>query len=73
MSDPAFDWGPEDRYRSDHGRGPYTARILCATDKLATMERWRGGDEPKPRQRLVRFDASIKQLSRGSLGWRRVR
>lgn len=61
-----FEWSREDRYRSNGGRGPLTARILCATNKTVTMERWADGAK-----HVTRFELPIKFLSSPTCGWRK--
>lgn len=61
-----FEWDQNDRYISNHGTGPMIARILCATDKTVTMERWL---RAHPEGRRTRFELPIKFLRSPSCGW----
>jgi hypothetical protein len=63
-----FEWDQNDRYRSNDGDGPLVARILCATNKAVTMERW----TPKSPRRRTRFELPLKFFTSPRCGWRRV-
>lgn len=64
-----LDWSQEDRFLSNYGKGPLTARILCATDKTVRMERWRG----KGRYRsTVQFELPLKFFLSPACGWVRA-
>lgn len=62
----SFEWNQEDRYISNHGAGPMVARILCATDKTVTMERWM---KMRPEGRRTRFELPTGFLRSPSCGW----
>lgn len=64
-----FEWKQEDRYRSNYGAGPETARILCVTDKELTMERWLG---EKRHVKAVRFKLLIEFFTSPACGWKLV-
>lgn len=61
-----FEWDQDDRYVSNHGTGPMVARILCATDKTVTMERWL---KANPDGRRTKFDLPVSFLRSPSCGW----
>lgn len=67
---PDFEWGTDDRYRSNNGAGDYRARILCVVDGVAHMERWRGSKGPEGK-RLERFYLNVDFLKSGRCGWKR--
>lgn len=65
-----LDWGPEDRFRSNGGRGPLRARILCVCDGIARAEYW---DERKPNGRRTRFEVSERVFIQPKPhGWTRI-
>ena len=59
-----FEWDRDDIYISNNGKGPMKARIVCATDKEVTMERWRQGNG-----RRTRFILPIWFLKSPKCGW----
>ncbi len=59
-----FDWGNEDRWRSNYGKGPLIARVLCATDKTVKLERWH-----EHGSRRIRFDLPLKFFLSKKCGW----
>ena len=63
-------WKPEDRFKSNYGKGPLVARILSETPKFLEMELWNGTSK-KPRRR--QFKLSAKFLASPNCGWRKVR
>lgn len=65
-----FDWGTEDRYRSNYGKGPIMARILAVANGEAKMERWH---ERRPNGRRERFVLRVSYLTSPRCGWRRTR
>jgi hypothetical protein len=62
----AFEWDLSDRFRSNHGAGPYSARILSVANGVATMERWRNSPE-----KTVRFELPLDYLLSERCGWKR--
>lgn len=62
-----FDWAHEDLYRSNNGAGPLTARILCATNTVVTMKRWRRSED-----NAVVFKLPLRFLLSSNCGWRKV-
>lgn len=60
-----FEWSHEDQYRSNDGRGPLTARILCVSFDKVTMERFgpKGG-------RRTRFELPLKFFLSPRCGWK---
>lgn len=60
-----FDWETEDRYISNGGKGPLTARILFVVNGVATMERTQRRGGPFK----VRFSLSVRYLSSPCCGW----
>lgn len=61
-----FDWGPEDRYRSNGGAGPLTARILAVADGRVEMQRTQRAGGPF----RVRFSLPLDYLASPRCGWR---
>lgn len=66
MNEP-FQWNQSDRYRSNNGAGPLTARILRVVDGAATMERW----HTDPRK-AVRFELLVSFLQSERCGWKLI-
>ncbi len=62
-----FEWDQNDRYVSNNGSGPLLARILCATSKTVTMERWRVDGK-----KVHRFELPLKFFLSDRCGWKRV-
>ena len=62
-----LEWNQQDRFRSNDGVGPLTARILCATDREVTMERWHGNW-----RKAKRFVLSLKFFMSPACGWNLV-
>lgn len=67
---PKLEWNQSDRFYSNNGAGPLTARILCVADNRVMMERWRGRT-PISRRRPVRFDLSISYFMSERCGWKK--
>lgn len=63
-----FEWDQNDRYRSNGGKGPLTARILCVARGVAQMERWRGAEGEG---RSQRFQLPVSYLKSPRCGWRK--
>lgn len=62
-----FEWDQTDRYRSNDGAGPLTARILCVTNDEVLIERWHHRASKAKRFRLpLRFFLSPR------CGWRKA-
>lgn len=57
-----FDWDLSDRYISNNGDGPLTARILACTDKEITLERWKG-------KRSTKFTLPLEFFLSSRCGW----
>jgi hypothetical protein len=38
-------WDTSDRFRSNYGEGPLTARILCWGNGFVKMRRWRNSEQ----------------------------
>jgi hypothetical protein len=64
-----FEWSHEDRYMSNDGRGPLMARILCATEKIVTLERWNAKNK---RPKHLTFPLSLKFFTSQRCGWKKV-
>lgn len=62
-----IDWSITDRFRSNDGTGPLTARILSVSRGIVRMERWR--NDPK---KTVRFELSERFFLSPRCGWRKV-
>ena len=62
-----LDWSQEDRYRSNDGIGPLTARILCASNTEVKMERWN-----RNWRKAVRFVLPLKFFLSPRCGWKLV-
>jgi hypothetical protein len=63
-----FEWDQNDRYLSNDGKGPLTARILCVTQDTVKLERWN-----KSRIRgHVRFELPLKFFVSPRCGWKRI-
>lgn len=62
-----FEWTHKDRYRSNDGKGPLVARILCATDTTVKLERW---NEKRPDSRRTTFELPLKFFCSRLCGWR---
>jgi hypothetical protein len=60
-----FEWDHDARYRSNDGKGPLTARILCATTDEVTMERW-----SNEHGKRTRFTLPLKFFLSPRCGWR---
>ena len=60
-----LEWDLHERFRSNGGRGPLTARILCVYSGRVYMERWR-----RPGQKPVRFDLSERFFLSDKCGWK---
>jgi hypothetical protein len=67
----AFDWGWEDRYRSNHGKGPYMARVLAVSNGEVQMERW--DTRQGKRAKHTRFMLRLSYLTGPTCGWKRTR
>jgi hypothetical protein len=61
-----FEWTHEDRYRSNDGKGPMVARILCATATTVKLEQW---NEKRPDGRRTRFELPLKFFCSRKCGW----
>ena len=62
-----FEWDQNDRYASNEGKGPMVARILCATDKTVTIERWRVNGK-----QVRRFELPLKFFLSDRCGWKLI-
>lgn len=67
---PNLDWNLSDRFYSNNGAGPLTARILSVADNRVMMERW-VGRTPTPRGRPVRFSLSVSFFRSERCGWKK--
>ncbi len=61
----ALEWDLHERYRSNGGRGPLTARILCVSDGVVRLERWR-----KEGARPTRFELTERFFLSDKCGWK---
>lgn len=68
------DWSPDDRYRSNGGTGPLTARITHVVDGQVHGLRWKGEREPVGTGRhSVLFSLPAEFFFESpSCGWRKV-
>lgn len=58
------EWDRNDIYISNNGSGPLRARILCATPKTVTMERWHKNGLVR-----TRFTLPASYLLSPNCGW----
>lgn len=65
-----LEWHPEDRYLSNNGSGPMMARILRATDKIVTLEKW---NTKSKRPRRDSFPLSVAFFTSPRCGWKKVK
>lgn len=56
-------------WRSNNGAGPLTARVLCVSDGVVILERWKG--KRKGNQNLRRFELPLKFFLSDKCGWKR--
>lgn len=69
-----YDWGTEDRFRSNNGNGPLTARITHVSGEMVHIVWWKGVREPDDhtnKKRAVSLSAKFFFESK-SCGWRRA-
>ena len=66
----AMEWKPEDRFRSNRGKGPLVARILGETPKCLEMELWNERHKNPIRRK---FRLSARFLASPNCRWRKVR
>lgn len=64
-----YDWSADDRYRSDGGDGPLTARITHVVNGAVHMRRWHGWKEPESGNAVHKFELSAKVFFGGLTGW----
>jgi hypothetical protein len=64
----SFEWDLSERYRSNAGRGPLTARILCVDERGVHLEHWR--TQRGPRSRCV---LSLRYFTSPRCGWKKVK
>lgn len=61
-----FDWDFDDRYQSNKGHGPLTARIISITAKGVLLERWR-----RENGKRTRFTLSLSYFTSPACGWKK--
>lgn len=64
-----FKWSPNDRFRSNDGKGPMVARILAETPKYLEMELW---NERSKNPRRRQFKLSAKFMASPTCGWKKT-
>lgn len=66
----AMEWKPEDRFRSNRGKGPLVARIFGETPKCLEMELWNERHKSPIRRK---FRLSARFLASSNCRWKKVR
>ena len=63
-----FEWDTTDRFRSNNGAGPYTARITHSINDRVYLERWLTKRGERDRKK---FSLSIRFFQSKRCGWKK--